>query len=124
MVYSFSELYDSEITKGNFTGEGIYLSIDFPEKLRCFCVCRTFGIHKFTRSFLQCRKLTEVYAYNVGDFLSDLGGLSGLFLGFSLWGLVRMFKAGVERSKELLKLQQSAPPKGESKTVPSHNWNV
>ena len=30
---------------------------------------------------------TEVLAYGPGEFVSDIGGLSGLFLGLSLWSI-------------------------------------
>ena len=33
------------------------------------------------------KQLTEVPAYNASMLLTDLGGVLGLFLGLSLWGI-------------------------------------
>ncbi len=46
---------------------------------------------------MRCRVTRETFAYNFGDFASDIGGLSGLFLGISIWGLFSALKRYLER---------------------------
>ncbi len=34
----------------------------------------------------------QVFSYKLNNFASDIGGLSGLFLGFSIWGTFTTIK--------------------------------
>ncbi len=42
--------------------------------------------------------MQETKAYDFADFVSDLGGLSGLFLGLSFWTLWRHAKMAVQKA--------------------------
>lgn len=74
---------------------------------------------------------TEVRAYTFGDFMSDVGGLLGLFLGLSVWGVMGAAKdlgnlvsrAGVA-AKSKHKASRSADLSQTDLFSSGHNGNI
>ena len=47
----------------------------------------------------------EIFSYQVPDFLGDLGGILGLFLGLSIWGLIAVAGEAFQGVKELWRIK-------------------
>ena len=59
----------------------------------------------------------EVLAYTWAEFFGDVGGLTGLFLGVSLWGIFLTTKGGVDKLRLAIRTRTAGAHNGLQKNV-------